>query len=70
MKHQRMTLSLDADEMAELEDMALRANSNKTDVLRRAIRIYSLLEQMRAEGKELHVQEQPGSRQLERLVFV
>lgn len=70
MKHQRMTLSLDAGEMAELEQIAERGNSNKTEVIRRAIRIYMLLEQMRAEGKELHVQDQPGSRQLERLVFV
>ena len=70
MKHQRMTLSLDAGEMADLEDMALRGNSNKNEVIRRAIRIYMLLEQMRADGKELHAQEQPGSRQLERLVFV
>lgn len=70
MKQQRMTLSLEAGEMAELDHMAKRGNSNKTEVIRRAIRIYMLLEQMRNEGKELHVQEQSGSRQLERLVFV
>ncbi|ROU04473.1 ribbon-helix-helix domain-containing protein [Lysobacter enzymogenes] len=70
MKHQRMTLSLEAGEMAELEQMAKRGNSNKTEVIRRAVRIYMLLEQMRSEGKELHVQDQPNSRQLERLVFI
>ncbi|QQP95464.1 ribbon-helix-helix protein, CopG family [Lysobacter enzymogenes] len=70
MKNQRMTLSLDAGEMSELEQMARRGNSNKTEVIRRALRIYMLMEQMRADGKELHVQDQPGSRQLERLVFV
>lgn len=50
--------------------MAKRGNSNKTEVIRRAVRIYMLLEQMRSEGKELHVQDQPNSRQLERLVFI
>ncbi|MFK3649436.1 ribbon-helix-helix protein, CopG family [Lysobacter enzymogenes] len=70
MKNQRMTLSLDAGEMSELEQMARRGNSNKTEVIRRALRIYMLMEEMRADGKELHVQDQPGSRQLERLVFV
>lgn len=70
MKNQRMTLSLDAGEMSELEQMARRGNSNKIEVIRRALRIYMLMEQMRADGKELHVQDQPGSRQLERLVFV
>lgn len=70
MKHQRMTLSLEAGEMAELDEMATRGNANKTEVIRRAIRIYMLLERMREEGKELYAQEQPGMRQLERLVFV
>lgn len=70
MKHQRMTLSLESTEMAELEHVARRHGSNKTDIIRRAIRIYMLMEKMREEGKELYAQEQPGSRQLERLVFV
>jgi predicted transcriptional regulator len=57
-----MTLNLSADEMASLQDLADRADMTKTALVKKAIRVYGLLEKRLQNGEQLFVEDDHRAR--------
>ena len=53
-----MTLNLSEDEMNSLEELALRNDMSKTAVLKKAIRIYLILEKRMQKGEHIFVEDE------------
>jgi hypothetical protein len=53
-----MTLNLSEEEMKSLEELALRNDMSKTAVLKKAIRIYLILEKRMQRGEHIFVEDE------------
>ena len=53
-----MTLNLSEEEMNSLEELALRNDMSKTAVLKKAIRIYLILEKRMQKGEHIFVEDE------------
>jgi predicted transcriptional regulator len=52
-----MTLNLSEEEMSSLEQLALRNDMSKTAVIKKAIRIYLVLEKRMQKGEHIFVED-------------
>jgi predicted transcriptional regulator len=53
-----MTLNLSEEEMASLDELAVRSDMTKTAVIRKAIRIYLTLEKRMQKGEHIFVEDE------------
>jgi predicted transcriptional regulator len=53
-----MTLNLSEEEMKSLEELALRNDMSKTAVIKKAIRIYLILEKRMQRGEHIFVEDE------------
>ena len=63
-----MTLNLSEEEMKSLEELALRNDMSKTAVLKKAIRIYLILEKRMQKGEHIYVEDEANSVKVELLL--
>lgn len=63
-----MTLNLSEEEMESLELLAERNDMTKTAVLKKAIRIYLILEKRLQKGEHLFVEDEEGKFRVELLL--
>lgn len=63
-----MTLNLSEEEMASLENLALRNDMTKTAVIKKAIRIYLVLEMRMRQGERLYVEDESHQAKVELLL--
>jgi len=63
-----MTLNLSEEEMKSLEELALRNDMSKTAVLKKAIRIYLILEKRMQKGEHIYVEDESNSVKVELLL--
>ncbi len=63
-----MTLNLSGEEMESLEQLAERNDMTKTAVLKKAIRIYLILEKRLQKGEHLFVEDEEGKIRVELLL--
>lgn len=64
-----MTLNLGEAEMAVLEELSAKKELSKTAVLRQALRVYQLLEERRAAGDKLILENEPKGEKMELVVL-
>jgi predicted transcriptional regulator len=53
-----MTLNLSEEEMKSLEELAFRSDMSKTAVIKKAIRIYLVLEKRMQKGEHIYVEDE------------
>ncbi len=63
-----MTLNLSEDEMDSLEQLAERNDLTKTAVIKKAIRVYLLLEKRLEKGERLYVEDESRKIKVELLL--
>jgi predicted transcriptional regulator len=63
-----MTLNLSDEEMNSLEQLALRNDMTKTAVIRKAIRIYLILEKRMQRGEHIFVEDENHQAKVELLL--
>jgi predicted transcriptional regulator len=63
-----MTLNLSEEEMSSLEQLARRNDMSKTAVLRKAIRIYLILEKRLQRGEHIFVEDETHQGKVELLL--
>ena len=63
-----MTLNLSEEEMESLEQLADRSDMTKTAVIKKAIRIYLLLEKRLQKGEHLFVEDEARTMRVELLL--
>lgn len=64
-----MTLNLSEEEMNALEQLALRNDMTKTAVLKKAIRIYLILEARLERGEHIYVEDENHQGKVELLLI-
>ena len=64
-----MTLNLSEEEMNALEQLALRNDMTKTAVLKKAIRIYLILEARLERGEHIYVEDEKHQGKVELLLI-
>jgi predicted transcriptional regulator len=64
-----MTLNLSEEEMQSLESMAARQDQTKTAVIKKALRIYLLLEKRFEKGEHLYVEDEARTFKVELLLI-
>jgi predicted transcriptional regulator len=63
-----MTLNLSEEEMNSLEQLALRNDMTKTAVIKKAIRIYLILEKRMQRGEHIFVEDESNKVKVELLL--
>jgi predicted transcriptional regulator len=63
-----MTLNLSDEEMSSLDQLALRNDMSKTAVIRKAIRIYLILEKRMQKGEHIFVEDELHQMKVELLL--
>ena len=63
-----MTLNLSEEEMSSLEELALRNDMTKTAAIKKAIRIYLILEKRMQRGEHIFVEDQNSKARVELLL--
>ena len=63
-----MTLNLSEEEMVSLDQVALRSDMTKTAVIRKAIRIYLILETRLQKGEHIFVEDADRATKVELLL--
>jgi hypothetical protein len=64
-----MTLNLTEDEMSLLEELSSRSELSKTAVLRKALRIYHVLDTRLQRGEKLFVEDEIQNKKAELIVL-
>lgn len=60
-----LTLNLSEEEMNSLTQLALRSDMSKTAVIKKAIRIYLVLEKRLQKGERIFVEDEPNQVKVE-----
>jgi len=64
-----MTLNLTEEEMASLEDLSTRFDMSKTALVRRALRMYHIIQDRMQRGEKLFLEDEAENKKAEILVL-